>query len=70
MEISFAKIRSSDTNEAVLSIDDTLFPMEVDTLVIIHTNSEVGHYGNYFVVRGTEEELKIIQEFCEKITVA
>ncbi len=37
---------------------------------VLHSNDDDGFYGYTFEVEGTPEEIKVIKEFCKKITDA
>ena len=63
MKIKFIKDEESDNNEAVLHIDEEF----KNSFSLVHSNSDDGYYSYLFRVEGTEEELRIIREFCYKI---
>lgn len=56
-------------NRAVLDYDDTISEDE-NTLYIWHSNDDDGYYSYQFEIEGTDEEIKVIKEFCTKITKA
>ena len=67
MKVKFIKELRTDTNEAILNITDE----EETVLHFYHANNlDGGRYGYNFKVEGTEEEIKIITEFCEKVNIA
>ena len=74
MNVEFKPIEGDDNfgngqlkmNDAILKVK-SISPTEIS---LIHCNDNDGFYGYKFIVKGTEEEIKIITEFCEKVEKA
>ena len=64
MDIKFIE-GADNQNDALLS-----YSIDENKIKIIHSNFNDGHYGYVFELKGTEEELKVIKEFCDKIEEA
>jgi len=60
---------NSSVNDAILDYDE-ITPKNKNTLHVFHSNQEDGYYSYSFEITGTEEELEVIKEFCEKIMEA
>jgi hypothetical protein len=66
MKVLFIEHSSRAGNCAVLETEI----IDSKTINLWHSNDDDGYYSYEFNVEGTEEEIKIIKEFCEKITKA
>ena len=64
MEVKFIKNKNENYASLVITRESK------ETLFICHSNYDDGHYSYEFKVEGTEEEIKIIKEFCNKIDMA
>ena len=57
---------TENSNDAQL----TVFDISKNKIKVIHTNSNDGHYGYVFEIEATEEEIKVIKEFCDLIEMS
>jgi hypothetical protein len=61
--------RGPKENDALLDYDD-ITPKNKNTITVYHCNQDDSYYGYNFEITGTDEEIKIIKEFCQKIMEA
>jgi hypothetical protein len=44
--------------------------IDSETIKVLHSNNDDGHYYYEYVVRGTVEEIAVIEQFCKLLTGA
>jgi hypothetical protein len=70
MKVNFKKPENGNKDNDALLDYEIIDSKDKNTLEIWHHNADDGYYSYGFEVTGTDEEIKVIKEFCDKITEA